>query len=249
MRRKPLIGITGYHVMGEEGYGGSLRGLPGQGFSVVGHDYIQAVMKAGGIPVGIHVGDPDSCQELISSLDGLVLSGGEDIDPSLYHSHPDMRFGIINPERDRYEMKLLEAALEQKLPVLAICRGMQLVNVYFGGTLYKDIQDFSDNVLSHQFCKGPRWYPAHKVKLTHSSLIDLYQEETIMTNTYHHQAVRNLAEGLLVTARSEDGIVEGISHPEHPQLLAIQWHPEMMAVKLEAGLKPFQWLMKQVKRR
>lgn len=243
MKKKALIGITGYHVRGEEGVGGTFRGLAGQGFSVIGHDYIHSVQKTGGIPLGIPVGESGTALEIIQSIDGLILSGGEDIDPSFYGEHPDPRCWTLTPERDRFELELLEAALSVKKPVLAICRGLQLVNVYFGGKLYLDNVDFPDQVLTHQFSRDPRWYLAHKVKLLHPILKDLYQAEEIQTNSYHHQSIKDLGIGLEISAVAEDGIIEGVFHPGHPNLLAVQWHPETMSVKYEEGLIPFNWLI------
>ncbi|BCJ87607.1 gamma-glutamyl-gamma-aminobutyrate hydrolase family protein [Effusibacillus dendaii] len=245
MARKPIIGITGYHVRGEEGYGGTFRGLPGQGFSVMGHDYIRAVIQSGGIPIGIPVGEKEDCAQLVEAVDGLLLSGGEDLDPTLYGSHPNRRCGVLAPERDRFEMDLLEEALRQQKTVLAICRGMQLVNVYFGGTLHVDLSKSSKKVLAHQFSKCPRWYPAHRVKLLSPILQALYGANEIATNSFHHQAVRDIGAGLKVAARAEDGIVEALLHPDHPQLLALQWHPEMIAVTNPEGLIPFRWLIER----
>ncbi|TVY05410.1 gamma-glutamyl-gamma-aminobutyrate hydrolase family protein [Paenibacillus cremeus] len=247
MRGTPVVGITGYHVLGEEGVGGKFRGLAGQGFSVIGHDYINAVSQAGGIPIGIPVGDPATARSIIKRLDGLVLAGGEDMDPTLYGAHPDGRCGTIRPERDLFELQLLGEALALNKPILAICRGMQLLNVFFGGTLYLDIADYSDQVLSHQFSRAPRWYLAHRVQLLSPLLQRLYQADEIRTNSYHHQAVHELGEGLQVAAVAEDGIVEGLLHPDHPQLLAVQWHPEMLSVKHEEGLIPFHWLLEQIR--
>lgn len=247
MRTMPLIGITGYHVAGEEGVGGTFRGVKGQGFSVIGHDYIEAVKKAGAIPIGIPVGDISACRDIVQALDGLILAGGEDIDPQLYGSSPDLRCWTIAPERDRFELQLIEEALRLHKPLLAICRGMQLLNVSFGGTLYLDISDHSDKVLAHQFARAPRWYLAHRVKLLSSSLQQLYKADEIRTNSYHHQAVNKLGTGFEVAAVAEDGIIEGIAHPDHPNVLAIQWHPEMMAVRHEEGLVPFRWLVDQIK--
>jgi putative glutamine amidotransferase len=245
MGKKPLIGVTGYHVAGEEGVGGTFRGVKGQGFSVVGHDYIEAVKKVGAIPVGIPVGEPADCRETVQALDGLILAGGEDIDPQLYGASPDLRCWTIAPERDRFELQLIEEALKQRKPLLAICRGMQLLNVSFGGTLYLDIADHAGSVLAHQFSRAPRWYLAHKVMLIAPSLQKLYQAEEIRTNSYHHQAVRRLGAGLEPAAVAEDGIIEAIAHPDHPNVLAIQWHPEMMAVRYEEGLVPFRWLVER----
>ncbi|MFC4767488.1 gamma-glutamyl-gamma-aminobutyrate hydrolase family protein [Effusibacillus consociatus] len=248
MKRTPIIGITGYHVRGEEGYGGSFRGVPGQGFSVVGHDYINTVRQVGGIPLGIPVGELSSAGDILQVLDGLILSGGEDIDPILYGSHPDMRCWTVAPERDRFELALIEEALRQRKPLLAVCRGMQLINVYFGGSLYLDVSDYSDKVLTHQFSRAPRWYNAHHVDLIAPVLQELYQAKTIETNSYHHQAVKEVGKGLTIAAVAEDGIVEALVHPDYPELLAIQWHPEMMAVQLESGFIPFQWLIDTIQK-
>ncbi|SMO57975.1 gamma-glutamyl-gamma-aminobutyrate hydrolase family protein [Melghirimyces algeriensis] len=247
MGKKPLIGITGYHVRGEEGYGGSFRGLPGQGFSIVGHDYIRAVERTGGVAVGVPVGRQKDCRTILEGLDGLVLSGGEDIDPSLYGERPDMRCWQLTPERDWFELALIEEAIHLRKPVLAICRGMQLFNIHFGGTLYKDVADVRVETLTHQFNRAPRWYLAHRVKLLHPILTDLYGKAEIDTNSYHHQVIKEPGEGLFVSATAEDGVVEGLYHPDHPNILAVQWHPETMAVEYEEGLLPFRWLIEQVK--
>ncbi|OYD09696.1 gamma-glutamyl-gamma-aminobutyrate hydrolase family protein [Paludifilum halophilum] len=246
MGKKPLIGITGYHVRGEEGYGGSFRGLPGQGFSIVGHDYIHAVEQVGGVAVGIPVGSRRDCRTLLEGLDGLVLSGGEDIDPSLYGERPDMRCWQLAPERDRFELTLIADAIRLQKPVLAICRGMQLFNIHFGGTLYKDVTDVASDAFSHQFNRAPRWYLAHRVWLLHPILTELFGKEKTETNSYHHQVVKEPGEGLVVSAAAEDGVVEGLYHPDHPNILAVQWHPETMAVEYKEGLLPFRWLMEQI---
>ncbi|WP_308633943.1 gamma-glutamyl-gamma-aminobutyrate hydrolase family protein [Paenibacillus silvisoli] len=246
MSTMPLIGITGYHVAAEEGVGGTFRGRLGQGFGVIGHDYMDAVQKAGAAPIGLPACDPSACGRIVEALDGLVIAGGEDVDPQLYGAIPDLRCGIIAPERDRFELRLMEEALRQRKPILAICRGMQLLNVSFGGTLYVDIADHSANVLAHQFARAPRWYKAHKVMLLEGELRQLYGTDTIQVNSYHHQAVRRLGVGLVAAAVAEDGIIEAIVHPDHPNVLALQWHPEMMAVHDDEGLLPFRWLVDQI---
>ncbi|AZN41737.1 gamma-glutamyl-gamma-aminobutyrate hydrolase family protein [Paenibacillus albus] len=249
MRTMPLIGITGYYVSGAEGVGGMFRGMPGQGFGVIGHDYMHAVQKVGAAPVGIPACDPSACRRIVEALDGLVLAGGEDVDPQLYGANPDLRCGIITPERDRFELQLIEEALRQKKPILAICRGMQLLNVSFGGSLYVDIADHSADVLAHQFARAPRWYMAHRVTLLDEGLRRLYGTDEIKVNSYHHQAVRRLGTGLAASAVAEDGIIEAIVHHDHPSVLALQWHPEMMAVHDDEGLIPFRWLIDQIKGR
>lgn len=249
MSRLPFIGITGYHVTADEGFGGKLRGLPGQGFSVVAHDYINAVSRAGAIPVGIPVGDTKRVEAIASQLDGFIFSGGEDLDPVLYDERPDMRFWTLSPERDHFELELLKAAFTLYKPVVAICRGMQLVNVYFGGTLYKDIADVPGNPLSHQFNRAPRWYLAHKVAFTHPLLQTVFKADELITNSYHHQVVKDVGQGLVVAAVAEDGVVEGLVHPDYPNLVAVQWHPETLAVKYETGMAVFRWLIEQTRKK
>lgn len=245
MMNKAVIGVTGYNVSEEEGYGGKLRGNIGQGFSVIGHDYLQCVEQAGGIPIGLPVLS-DSDLSIVSSLDAIVLTGGEDIDPRLFKETVDHRMGRICPERDHFELKLIDYALKENKPILAICRGMQLLNVYFGGSLYKDISD-KGKVLTHNFENNPRWYCAHSVRLMHPVLRDLYGSDEINVNSYHHMAVNRPGAGLEVAAEASDGIVEAMVHRKFKDILAVQWHPEMMSVKYEEGILPFQWLMQTVK--
>jgi putative glutamine amidotransferase len=244
----PIIGITGYHVAPEEGYGGTFRGVAGQGFHVLGHDYIHAVGRAGGVAMGIPVQAMTTCDAILDAVDGLIFSGGEDIDPALYGQHPDERLWTVQPDRDRFELVLLTAALRRQMPVLAICRGLQLLNVLFGGSLYKDNADRPTNEtkITHQFNRVPRWYPMHRVQLRSRALQQLYGTEEIQTNSYHHQSVNNVGQGLVVSAVAEDGMVEGLEHPDYPNLLAVQWHPEMMAVHDASGLIPFQWLVNTI---
>lgn len=243
---KSTIGITGYHVGSEEGFGGKLRGITGQGFSVVGHDYIQSVHRAGGLALGLPVADADDCAEMVATVDALIITGGEDVNPRLYGEHPDLRCSALSPERDAFELALIREACAQNKPLLCICRGLQILNVYFGGTLYRDISDHAQTPLAHQFDKVPRWYHAHSVRLLAPGLRELYGSEEIEVNSYHHQAVESVGQGLQVAAVAEDGIVEALVHPDFPNLLAVQWHPEMMAVKWEEGLLPFQWLLSRI---
>jgi putative glutamine amidotransferase len=239
--RKPLIGVTGYDVSGEEGFGGKLRGNPGQGFSVIGHDYLKCVESVGGIPVGLPVLNEENVS-VVTALDGIIFTGGEDIAPHLYGENVDHRFGRICPDRDYFELRLLEAALKAGKPILGICRGLQLINVHFGGTLYKDVSD-KGNALVHNFEKIPRWYTAHKASLLHPVLRQLYGSTEIEVNSFHHMSANQIGDGLEVAAVAPDGIVEALIHKESNRIMAVQWHPEMMAVQNEAGLIPFCWLV------
>ncbi|OFW77263.1 MAG: hypothetical protein A2201_02260 [Alicyclobacillus sp. RIFOXYA1_FULL_53_8] len=273
MNKKPMIGITGYHILPEEGVGGPLRGLPGQGFHLLGHDYINSVRGAGGIPVGLPVNlhNQEEIAEVVRRMDGFVLSGGEDVDPKRYGEHLDARVQRISLERDEFELRLAREILAQKKPLLGICRGVQLLNVYFGGTLYLDNQDHAKYaseatpaplsgadadadavptadrvpVLAHHIMGPNRWYMSHEVTLLDPRLQSIYGRDVIEVNSFHHQSVHVLGQGLRVGAVAKDGIIESVYHPDYPNLLAVQWHPEMMAEKLEEGFLPFRWLIQQ----
>ncbi len=192
--------------------------------------YVNAVADAGGLPLILPV-LPNDAEQLMGMLDGVILSGGGDI-------HPD-RFGRplhpltdgISHERDDLELRVFAAAREQSLPILGICRGLQLINVAMGGTLIQDIPDERPWSSQHrQHLDGlARDDVSHPVDLLPGSqLARIYGETRIMTNSYHHQAVDDLAEGLIITGRAEDGTVESFEIAGDPFLVAVQWHPETL---------------------
>jgi putative glutamine amidotransferase len=243
MEHTPVIGMTGYFIREEEGVGGRLRGLPGQSFSLISLDYAHAIRQAGGIPVALLPMNRRECERVLENVDGLVLTGGEDVDPRRYNGTVTSHVGAISPERDELEWTLLELALLHELPVLAICRGMQLLNVYLGGDLYPDVSEHASAYVQHRFDKAPRWHPVHRVRLTHPALRALYGSDEITVNSLHHQAVKTPGSGLKVAAVAEDGVIEALVHDELPHILAVQWHPEMMAARHEEGRIPFRWLV------
>ena len=166
-------------------------------------------------------------QGTISSVDGLLLTGGPDVDPLLYGQARDPQAGLkLSPRRDRWEMALLKAALERDMPVLAICRGMQLLNVVLGGTLHQDIGTSVENAREHEQPTSPTT-PDHPVKIEKGSpLFALIGREEIQVNSTHHQAVDVLGEGLAVWGRSPDGIIEVIGRDL--LVIGVQWHPELL---------------------
>jgi len=207
-RTKPLIGITtdfkDKHNTIEEVYSG-------------------AVARHGGLPVLIPTVENQSeyLKSIICRIDGLLIPGSRDMDPKHYNEKPHPKLNPMNRDRTAAEFKALESALENNLPVLAICGGMQFVNVFFGGSLYQDIQDLFDKPLRHE--KGA----IHPVKIDRQSgLYKVLGVEKFDVNSYHHQAVNKIGKGLTVNAHSPDGIVEGFESEEH-SLLAVQWHPEL----------------------
>jgi putative glutamine amidotransferase len=196
-----------------------------------GSPYLRAMLAAGGKPDELElVSASDAMRVQIEDFDGVLFAGGEDVDPELYGE--SKRYGSVHPSRarDEFEFSLLDRALEQRLPILGICRGIQMVNVKFGGTLYQDLKDDGATELEHRQT-GPRQAPTQTVTVTDpdSQLAEAVRG-SCHVNSLHHQAVKRLGRGLRVTAHSEDGVVEAVeSADDYPFLLAVQWHPEEMA--------------------
>jgi putative glutamine amidotransferase len=189
-----------------------------------------AVTRAGGTPVLIPPQqDEAALQAHFAQLDGLILSGGGDVDPASYGATPIPAVGGVDEVRDRTEMTLARWALDERKPLFGICRGLQLLNVALGGTLYQDVSEY-DEALPH------RLYPdlpfdllAHPVEVTPGSLLaQVLGAETVEVNSLHHQACATLAPAVAVAARAPDGMVEALEVPGHPFALAVQWHPEAL---------------------
>ncbi|MXQ53676.1 gamma-glutamyl-gamma-aminobutyrate hydrolase family protein [Shimazuella alba] len=197
----------------------------------VNKDYIQSIVQAGGIPFVIsNINDPLMIQKMVRSCDGLLLTGGEDVDPNHYGEEPLPQIGVIVPERDELELHVVRLFLQQNKPIFAICRGCQLLNVAFGGDLYQDIPSQTASIINHEQ-KAPRGYPYHSIKVFAQSLLyRILQQEKIRVNSYHHQAAKTIREPLRVCAIADDGIVEAIESSIHDFVLGVQWHPEGMAI-------------------
>lgn len=222
MEPRPSIGIT-THGRGENGR-----------FDV-NAKYVDAVRRAGGYAVLLPPGEtrPEECLEF---LDGIVLTGGPDVAPELYRGrrHPEV-YGV-DPERDASEIALVRALVEFGKPTLAICRGMQMLNVALGGSLVEHVPDEAGTRVPHRDGKD---YVPHDVEVEpRSRLFALVRSKRITTPSWHHQAVRVPAPGFQVVARADDGVIEAIEHPDLPDLVAVQWHPEHTAAtdRVQQGL-------------
>lgn len=202
-------------------------GAKEQAWQLIAEDYLQAVWKAGAIPVLLPVDEnTDRALKMLDMVDGLLISGGNDVSPQMYGTRVK-NCGILNPERDTMEMKLLEKALSMDMPVLGVCRGVQLMNVCLGGTLHQDLP--SDGFPVHSIFSNVRNIPTHKVDVKEGTLLsDIIGGGETWVNSFHHQAVDKLGAGLEAAAISEDGVVEAIVMPDKKFVLAVQWHPEMM---------------------
>ena len=248
---RPLIGITSYFVSGEElgDFHERPRGATGQDMAMSTMDYARGVEKGGGIPVNIPViNEEDYIDKMVDKCDGLLFSGGPDISPYLYGADPDSQCGKVIPARDEFELKLLEKAIEKEKPVLGICRGAQLINVSYNGTLKQHIDDHRDGLKHHALIKFPRWYKAHDVEIKKEShIFKAYKKEKMKTNSLHHQAIKEVGDGLTVTAKASDGIVEGVEDKSKDFLVGVQWHPEMMYFKHEEQVEIFKYFIENVK--
>lgn len=199
--------------------------LPGK--HIVNTPYIDAVIAAGGTPILIPVdGDPSRAKDYIPLLDGLLVPGGEDVTPALYGQDPVPQVTYMNEAKDRMEQALIRLAAEQGLPIFGICRGIQLLNVCFGGTLYQDLPAQVGSNICHAQDMAIRSQLTHRVELTPGSLMEeLLGQEPLYVNSYHHQALKDPAPGFTVTARASDGVIEAVEDPAR-NLYAVQWHPE-----------------------
>ncbi len=216
---KPIIGITAGHSKNK-------FGLPQIHLL---RTYVDATIRAGGIPVIIPAElSAIDWQNLYAKLDGIMLSGGADIDPELYNGEPHPTVNNIDKERDKLELAVAKQVVEEEKPFLAICRGFQVLNVALGGTLYTHIHDQLENPLQHDSNKElSRDYLAHEVKVNEGTrLAEILGEPIVKVNSWHHQGVKEIAPQLEVTAHAPDGLVEGMEISSHPYAIAVQWHPE-----------------------
>src|SRR5690625_458743 len=217
----PVIGISaGYvnHAYHTEG-------------SYVHQDFISSVSNNGGLPIIIPY-DVENTKsvEALQLCDGVIISGGEDVHPKFYGQEPHQDLGGTILKRDEAEIALVKHAIEHNIPILAVCRGIQILNVALGGTLIQDISSYSNEFMQH-FQKGTHlYYDTHSIQIEKGSkLYEVFEDETGRVNSFHHQAIDILGEKLKATAKAPDGIVEGVEHIDHPYAVGVQFHPEFMA--------------------
>lgn len=230
--QKPMIGILPLTDMEKDSY----WMLPG---------YMKGIEEAGGIPVMLPLTEDETILErLAESFDGFLFTGGQDVSPELYGEEVLPECGECSPERDAMERILLEKILMSGKPLLGICRGIQLLNAALGGTLYQDLPAQHPGEINHHMTP-PYDRTVHKVTLSPSApLYEILGAGEIAVNSYHHQAVKELAKALEVSAVSEDGLVEGVYMPDKKFVMAVQWHPEFSYLKDENARKIFEAFVK-----
>lgn len=195
---------------------------------LLSHEYVHAVRSAGGEPVILPPALDDAPATLAGMLDGILLSGGVDIDPRHFGEDPHPKLGSIDPERDEFELALVRGALQGGTPVLAICRGVHVLNVAAGGNLFQDIPSQLAGAIKHRQ-DAPRYHPSHRVTVErHTKLAGMVGAGDVLVNSFHHQAVRDLAPDFAVSARASDGVIEGIESTRDLFVVGVQWHPESM---------------------
>jgi putative glutamine amidotransferase len=196
-------------------------------FHALREDYVRSVEQAGGLALVLPPGRPETAVELLDRLDGVLLSGGGDVDPALYGHAPHPRLGRVERRRDEFELALVREALRRDRPLLAICRGHQVLNVATGGTLIQDIPSETTGGVEHD-PRRERGERVHRVEVVEGSRLHaLLGQVNVAVNSFHHQSIDGVGDGLVVSARSEgDGLIEGVEHPGRRFVVGVQWHPE-----------------------
>jgi putative glutamine amidotransferase len=231
---KPVIGLTTYQRE---------RGA----YCVVVTEYIESVFAAGGIPVCIPtVKDRVDYGHYMEILDGIIFTGGVDINPSCYGEEPLREINGIASSKDEYELGLFQKAYDKRMPIFGICRGNQLINVALGGSLYQDINKQLPDSFGHYPKETPEDELYHSVELVEGSrLHEVMGANKLMVNSFHHQAIKDLGRNLTVTAVSKDNIIEAVESTEDRYLLGVQWHPECLTKRYQIFLNLFSRLVQE----
>ena len=231
---KPLIGITSFQ---------ELNGAN----NMISVDDEHAILRAGGMPMMLPTLENDAdIEEIVQSIDGLYLTGGYDIDPTLFGEEPHPKLGVIVPLRDAFEIKIVRKFLELDKPVFGVCRGCQILNIAVGGDMYQDMESQVGHELLQHKQLAPKTHGSHFIDVPRGTLLhQVTGSERFKVNSRHHQSNRNVPSPLRVSGIASDGIIEAIESEKHSFVLAVQWHPESMAVGGdEPSLKMFEAFIK-----
>ncbi len=213
-------------------------GISSANASSVGINYVKSVRKAGGVPLIIPITtDEAEIAKVIETIDGLLMTGGEDVEPARYGEEAIPQLGKVNPERDEFDLALVRQAVSKGIPVLAVCRGVQVMNVAFGGTLYQDIpSQLPQSHIGHKVSSGN--IVAHSINIAEETLLYRLLGKTAEVNSTHHQSVKDVAPGFIVSAVSDDGIVEAIEKTGSECVIGVQFHPEGFVAEDNTSLLP-----------
>lgn len=188
---------------------------------------IEAIVKSGGVPVILPSVDPKFVEDYIDLFDGIIFAGGFDVDPTFFGEEPHQKLGATYRKRDLFEIALLKESIKANKAIMGICRGMQIINVGLGGTLYQDLSENPDSFIKHSQ-NAPGNLPSHHVNVAKDSTLFNLVGERPYVNSRHHQALKDIAPSLKVVATADDHVPEALESIDGNQILAIQWHPENM---------------------
>ena len=229
---QPLIGVTTSEVRDADQVSQTPEGEPKHREMALGLPYLQAIEAAGGLPVVMPPLHLEAVMPLLAKLDGICLSGGPDLDPAAYQERRHPELGPVEPELDAFELAVAAEADAHSLPILAICRGAQALNIARGGTLHQHLPDRPGSIEHRQSLPGDQ--TTHTVEVARGSrLAAMVGTGTIEVNSFHHQAVSALGEGLRSVAWAPDGVIEGIEAPARPFVVGVQWHAESITDRPE----------------
>lgn len=238
---KPLVGVAGYFLTKIDNH------LLDFEINQAPKSITTAIQKAGALPVIIPLTNPEDAKEYVDKVDAIVLTGGADVNPLLYGEEPILKIGRIDPRRDDFELALIKEAWKQKKPILGLCRGLQLLNVAFGGTLYQDLSYYSGLEVNH--VQPTYWdFPTHSIKIDEESLVGKSLGTSTVINSYHHQAVKDLADVFRPVAWSKDKIIEAFESVDSKQkVIAVQWHPEVLMENYPESQNIFELFIASIK--
>ncbi|KAF1305132.1 gamma-glutamyl-gamma-aminobutyrate hydrolase family protein [Enterococcus saccharolyticus] len=195
--------------------------------SYTAKNFVEGIQQAGGLPLLLPIGDPEDAKDYINQVDKLFLGGGHDVSPQFYHQAPSSYLEATNEARDRFELALIKEAVAQGKPIFGVCRGMQLLNVAFDGTLYQDLSAYPNETLPHVQHESMAKV-SHEVTIEKNSHLGNFLPEHYQVNSFHHQTIDRVATPFKVIARATDGVIEAIeSQGLASTILAVQWHPEL----------------------
>lgn len=231
---KPIIGIT--------------CGMREDKFAFLNYKNIDVIKKAGGVPIVLPL-VKEECDSYLEIVDGILFSGGKDLNPMFLDEDPIPGIGATNIRRDEFELELYKKAIEKNISILGICRGLQVINIAAGGSIYQDLKNQFDGCLCHRQEGTPSYNYFHKLDIVEDSeLFKIYNDNAIYTNSFHHQAVKDVAPGFKIVAKARDGVIEAIESTDNKFVLAVQWHPELMYVEHEEHFKIFKRFIEKCKK-
>lgn len=238
---KKIIGISANET---EDSGEKLHNMP---INYLPAGYVKGIQLAGGLPLLLPVGTKEDAKLYINKIDKLVLTGGQNVNPKWYGEKREFNADLMLTSRDEFELALIEEALIQNKPIFAVCRGMQLLNVALGGTLYQDLSQRKPETVIHMQDPVRRQVATHSVTTNDNSVVRVIYGLKTMVNSFHFQAIKDLGKGLKITALSEDNIVEAVeSTMRNQRIVGIQWHPDFAYEELKQERQMFRFVVDEL---